>query len=158
MFENSSRSAVVCGMLRSSACQAQISLWPRSESLQFPSFPILLLAFSWSNPLHHVNMHECIELQSLLWSALNVFLSMQKLFSCMPFFPSPSGERTCSSSEFTCPIWYPGHPRCVPLNFVCDGERDCVNAADELQNCANRTCHMDEFACSNGLCILIPYQ
>ncbi|XP_054913786.1 low-density lipoprotein receptor-related protein 2 isoform X1 [Poeciliopsis prolifica] len=66
------------------------------------------------------------------------------------------GERTCSSNQFTCPTWYPGHPRCVPLNAVCDGEKDCANAADELQNCPNRTCHMNEFACANGLCILIP--
>uniref|UniRef100_A0A3Q2DFF2 Low density lipoprotein receptor-related protein 2b n=1 Tax=Cyprinodon variegatus TaxID=28743 RepID=A0A3Q2DFF2_CYPVA len=63
----------------------------------------------------------------------------------------------CSTNQFTCPTWYPGHPRCLPLNFVCDGEKDCANAADELQNCPNRTCHMDEFACANGLCILIPY-
>ncbi|XP_015230707.1 PREDICTED: low-density lipoprotein receptor-related protein 2-like [Cyprinodon variegatus] len=68
------------------------------------------------------------------------------------------GDRTCSTNQFTCPTWYPGHPRCLPLNFVCDGEKDCANAADELQNCPNRTCHMDEFACANGLCILIPYH
>ncbi|MEQ2184541.1 hypothetical protein GOODEAATRI_009041, partial [Goodea atripinnis] len=67
-------------------------------------------------------------------------------------------DRTCSSSQFTCPTWYPGHPRCVPLNSVCDGEKDCANAADELQNCPNRTCHLNEFACANGLCILIPYH
>uniref|UniRef100_A0A7N8XVY7 Low-density lipoprotein receptor-related protein 2 n=1 Tax=Mastacembelus armatus TaxID=205130 RepID=A0A7N8XVY7_9TELE len=67
-------------------------------------------------------------------------------------------QRTCSSNQFTCPIWYPGHPRCVPLSFVCDGEKDCANAADELQNCPNRTCHMNEFACSNGLCIILPYR
>uniref|UniRef100_A0A671UNK4 Low density lipoprotein receptor-related protein 2b n=1 Tax=Sparus aurata TaxID=8175 RepID=A0A671UNK4_SPAAU len=68
------------------------------------------------------------------------------------------GQRTCSSGQFTCPTWHPGHPRCIPLSFVCDGDKDCANAADELQNCPNRTCHMNEFACSNGLCILIPYQ
>ncbi|TDG98033.1 hypothetical protein EPR50_G00214030 [Perca flavescens] len=68
------------------------------------------------------------------------------------------GQRTCSSNQFTCPTWYPGYPRCVPLSFVCDGEKDCANAADELQNCPNRTCHMNEFACSNGLCILLPYH
>lgn len=71
---------------------------------------------------------------------------------------SPAGQRTCSSNQFTCPTWLPGHPRCIPSSFVCDGEKDCANAADELQNCRNRSCHMNEFACSNGLCILIPYQ
>ncbi|MEQ2208192.1 hypothetical protein XENOCAPTIV_018968, partial [Xenoophorus captivus] len=70
-----------------------------------------------------------------------------------------SDEIGCrDSSQFTCPTWYPGHPRCVPLNSVCDGEKDCANAADELQNCPNRTCHLNEFACANGLCILIPYH
>uniref|UniRef100_A0A3Q3MKS2 Low-density lipoprotein receptor-related protein 2 n=1 Tax=Mastacembelus armatus TaxID=205130 RepID=A0A3Q3MKS2_9TELE len=72
--------------------------------------------------------------------------------------PELQCQRTCSSNQFTCPIWYPGHPRCVPLSFVCDGEKDCANAADELQNCPNRTCHMNEFACSNGLCIILPYR
>ncbi|XP_053722161.1 low-density lipoprotein receptor-related protein 2 [Synchiropus splendidus] len=68
------------------------------------------------------------------------------------------GERTCSPDHFTCPTWYPGHPRCVPMSYLCDGDKDCANAADELQNCPNRTCHMDEFTCSNGRCILIPFH
>uniref|UniRef100_A0A3B3E196 Low-density lipoprotein receptor-related protein 2 n=1 Tax=Oryzias melastigma TaxID=30732 RepID=A0A3B3E196_ORYME len=72
--------------------------------------------------------------------------------------PELQCQRTCSPNQFTCPTWYPGHPRCIPLNFVCDGDKDCANAADELQNCPNRTCHMNEFACSNGLCILLPYR
>uniref|UniRef100_A0A3Q3BE47 Low-density lipoprotein receptor-related protein 2-like n=1 Tax=Kryptolebias marmoratus TaxID=37003 RepID=A0A3Q3BE47_KRYMA len=71
--------------------------------------------------------------------------------------PELQCQRTCSPNQFTCPTWYPGHPRCVPLSFVCDGDKDCANAADELQNCPNRTCHMNEFTCANGLCILIPY-
>ncbi|CAG12634.1 unnamed protein product [Tetraodon nigroviridis] len=68
------------------------------------------------------------------------------------------GERTCSSVQFTCPTWIPGFPKCLPISYVCDGERDCANAADELRNCPNRTCHLDEFSCSNGLCILLPFH
>ncbi|KAJ0015964.1 hypothetical protein NQD34_014254 [Periophthalmus magnuspinnatus] len=68
------------------------------------------------------------------------------------------GQRTCNTNQFTCPTWYPGHPQCIPLTFVCDGEKDCANAADELQNCPNRTCHMNEFACSNGRCIFLPFH
>ncbi|XP_076154846.1 low-density lipoprotein receptor-related protein 2 [Alosa pseudoharengus] len=69
------------------------------------------------------------------------------------------GQRTCSPDQFSCPPpWRPGTPRCVPQSFVCDGERDCADAADELQNCPNRTCHMNEFACANGLCILAPFH
>uniref|UniRef100_A0A3P8ZIX3 EGF-like domain-containing protein n=1 Tax=Esox lucius TaxID=8010 RepID=A0A3P8ZIX3_ESOLU len=69
------------------------------------------------------------------------------------------GERTCASHQFTCPPpWRPGHPRCIPLSFVCDGDKDCADAADELQNCPNRTCHMNEFTCANGLCIHVPFH
>ncbi|XP_036394518.1 low-density lipoprotein receptor-related protein 2 [Megalops cyprinoides] len=69
------------------------------------------------------------------------------------------GLRTCRPGEFACPPpWYPGTPRCIPLSYVCDGEKDCADAADELQNCPNRTCHMNEFPCANGLCILIPFH
>lgn len=69
-----------------------------------------------------------------------------------------SGSRTCNPSDFTCPTWYQGSPRCIPLSYVCDGEKDCADAADELHNCPNRTCHMNEFACANGRCILLPFQ
>lgn len=69
-----------------------------------------------------------------------------------------SGSRTCKPSDFTCPTWYQGSPRCIPWSYVCDGEKDCVDAADELHNCPNRTCHMNEFACTNGRCILVPFQ
>ncbi|XP_057682782.1 low-density lipoprotein receptor-related protein 2 [Corythoichthys intestinalis] len=68
------------------------------------------------------------------------------------------GQRTCSSDQFTCPTWLPGYPRCVSLNYVCDGDKDCADAADELQNCPNRTCHMNEFKCNNGLCIYFPFR
>lgn len=71
---------------------------------------------------------------------------------------SPVGQRTCSPDQFTCPTWYPGHARCVSQEYVCDGEKDCFDAADELQNCLNRSCHMNEFACANGRCILFPFQ
>ncbi|KAJ3607378.1 hypothetical protein NHX12_024429, partial [Muraenolepis orangiensis] len=68
------------------------------------------------------------------------------------------GERNCSSSQFTCPTWLSGYPRCIPLAYVCDNHKDCANAADELQQCPNRTCHMNEFTCTNSLCILIPFH
>jgi len=77
---------------------------------------------------------------------------------CLSVSLSLPGERECSSSQFTCPVWFPGHPRCIPQSYLCDGSKDCVDAADELHNCPNRTCHMDEIACANGRCILIHYQ
>uniref|UniRef100_A0A672JCA6 Low density lipoprotein receptor-related protein 2b n=1 Tax=Salarias fasciatus TaxID=181472 RepID=A0A672JCA6_SALFA len=72
--------------------------------------------------------------------------------------PELQCERTCSPDQFTCPTWYPGHPKCIPRVFVCDGNRDCANAADELQNCPNRTCHLNEFTCANGLCLDFHFE
>ncbi|XP_041123031.1 low-density lipoprotein receptor-related protein 2 [Polyodon spathula] len=67
-------------------------------------------------------------------------------------------KRTCSPQHFTCPPpWYSG-PRCIPQSWVCDGDTDCANAADELQNCPNRTCYLNEFRCTNGLCILLAFR
>uniref|UniRef100_W5N103 Low-density lipoprotein receptor-related protein 2 n=1 Tax=Lepisosteus oculatus TaxID=7918 RepID=W5N103_LEPOC len=66
--------------------------------------------------------------------------------------------RTCSPDQFSCPPASSPGPRCVPQAWVCDGDRDCADAADELQNCPNRTCHMNEFRCANGLCILMGFH
>uniref|UniRef100_A0A673BR27 EGF-like domain-containing protein n=1 Tax=Sphaeramia orbicularis TaxID=375764 RepID=A0A673BR27_9TELE len=88
--------------------------------------------------------------------------------------------RTCSPNQFTCT-----NGNCIPQSMVCDGnndcwdnsdevqelqcgkmcqplcadgDKDCANAADELQTLPQQTCHMNEFACANGLCILIPFH
>lgn len=53
---------------------------------------------------------------------------------------------TCSANEFKCP----NENFCIRNSFLCDGDLDCANGADEL-NC---TCPSDHFQCSNGHCIL----
>jgi hypothetical protein len=50
----------------------------------------------------------------------------------------------CTELEFAC-----GDGSCVPKSVVCDGKAQCMNAADEKQNC---TCKENEFSCNDGSC------
>ncbi|MFH4981191.1 hypothetical protein AB6A40_007900 [Gnathostoma spinigerum] len=78
-------------------------------------------------------------------------------------------EHSCESAvcdpktEFSCNIRNPFMPlhlhasrnlsspsRCIPLNWKCDGDVDCIGGADEL-NCQNITCQTDEFLCPKYL-------
>ena len=36
---------------------------------------------------------------------------------------------------------------------MCDGDDDCLDNSDELQNCTKPTCGGDEFQCKSGRCI-----
>uniref|UniRef100_A0A673KNY1 Low-density lipoprotein receptor-related protein 2-like n=1 Tax=Sinocyclocheilus rhinocerous TaxID=307959 RepID=A0A673KNY1_9TELE len=67
-----------------------------------------------------------------------------------------SGSRTCNPSDFTCPTWYPGSPRCIPWSYVCDRVNDCGDSSDEI-GCVYRTCSSQEFTCQNGVCIPSTY-
>ncbi|KAA8588167.1 hypothetical protein FQN60_001361 [Etheostoma spectabile] len=68
------------------------------------------------------------------------------------------GNRTCSSAEFTCVNNQPPQRKCIPRDWVCDGDADCADALDEHQNCSRRSCGINEFTCSNGLCIRSSYR
>lgn len=77
---------------------------------------------------------------------------------CTDFGPSSfslflSANRSCAPTEFTCINNRPPDRRCIPQNWVCDGDSDCSDAYDEHQNCTRRSCTSTEFTCSNGLCI-----
>jgi low density lipoprotein-related protein 2 len=61
--------------------------------------------------------------------------------------------QNCSSTEFTCINSRPPNRRCIPQHWVCDGDADCADALDELQNCTMRACSTGEFSCANGRCI-----
>ena len=50
-----------------------------------------------------------------------------------------------------------GKAQCIPRKWVCDGDPDCVDGADENStslNCSTRnSCSAEQFTCGNGRCI-----
>ncbi|KAB7505772.1 Very low-density lipoprotein receptor [Armadillidium nasatum] len=67
----------------------------------------------------------------------------------------PGGEdekdcvpRTCPADWFKC-----NNSQCIPLVWVCDGDRDCLDESDEQADCPTRKCRENEFRCKNGRCI-----
>lgn len=69
-----------------------------------------------------------------------------------------SANRVCTSAEFTCANNQPPQRKCIPRDWVCDGDADCADALDEHQNCTRRSCGVNEFTCNNGLCIRSSYR
>jgi low density lipoprotein-related protein 2 len=47
--------------------------------------------------------------------------------------------------------------QCIPRKWLCDGDPDCVDGADEnitLHNCSTPApCGDEQFTCNNGRCI-----
>ncbi|CAH1982642.1 unnamed protein product [Acanthoscelides obtectus] len=65
----------------------------------------------------------------------------------------------CTSRQFRC-----GDNKCIPVSFVCDNEKDCLDGSDENPkicvggSAENRTCNADEFRCTSGKCIPQRWQ
>ena len=61
----------------------------------------------------------------------------------------------CRSDEFKCQ-----DENCVPLKFLCDGSRDCIDGSDESPKVCNGsvTCGPKERQCGdNGKCVPVVY-
>uniref|UniRef100_A0A8C5F0B5 Heparan sulfate proteoglycan 2 n=1 Tax=Gopherus evgoodei TaxID=1825980 RepID=A0A8C5F0B5_9SAUR len=65
------------------------------------------------------------------------------------------------------PVWHPLelHPcrrdeavcsnkQCIPRDYLCDGEQDCLDGSDELSCGTPTPCEPNEFQCRNGHCAL----
>ncbi|XP_012271678.1 low-density lipoprotein receptor-related protein 2 [Orussus abietinus] len=62
--------------------------------------------------------------------------------------------QACPNSwDFTC-----ANQRCVPQSWVCDGDDDCLDKSDEMQNCTKPTCGPNEFQCQNGRCVPLSFR
>ena len=55
--------------------------------------------------------------------------------------------------DFTC-----ANQRCVPQSWVCDGDDDCLDNSDEMQNCTKPTCGPHQFQCKSGRCIPLNFH
>ncbi|CAM4577609.1 unnamed protein product [Lepidochelys kempii] len=61
----------------------------------------------------------------------------------------PLEQRPCRRDEAVC-----SNKQCIPRDYLCDGERDCLDGSDEL-SCGTATpCEPNEFRCRNGHCAL----
>lgn len=51
----------------------------------------------------------------------------------------------CPPEKFQCKH----SKQCIPRSFLCDGNPDCSDKSDEMENCTE----CPEFRCNNGLCV-----
>ena len=65
----------------------------------------------------------------------------------------PPAPACPNSWDFTC-----DNQRCIPKTWMCDGDDDCLDNSDELQNCTTPTCRADEWQCSSGRCIPMAFK
>lgn len=90
-------------------------------------------------------------------NAVSHSLYLSNLFIVFTYFLVD--DRKCDEeNEFTCEAnkaW--GRAQCISKKWLCDGDPDCVDGADEnstLHNCPTpEPCGDEQFTCANGRCI-----
>ncbi|XP_059222428.1 putative vitellogenin receptor isoform X2 [Stomoxys calcitrans] len=58
-------------------------------------------------------------------------------------------HRDCTQYEYTCK----SDKLCIPLNFMCDGKKDCTDNSDEEAGCLNAEANCAGFFCANKRCL-----
>ncbi|XP_058975127.1 putative vitellogenin receptor [Musca domestica] len=58
-------------------------------------------------------------------------------------------HRNCTQFEYTCK----SDKLCIPLNFMCDGKRDCADDSDEIAGCLRAEASCTGFFCANKRCL-----
>ncbi|XP_066493850.1 basement membrane-specific heparan sulfate proteoglycan core protein isoform X4 [Tiliqua scincoides] len=61
----------------------------------------------------------------------------------------PPHPGVCQKDEVAC-----ANRQCIPRDYLCDGERDCLDGSDELDCGTPSPCEPNEFKCRNGPCTL----
>ncbi|XP_051572613.1 low-density lipoprotein receptor-like isoform X2 [Myxocyprinus asiaticus] len=77
-----------------------------------------------------------MEISLMLLLAISLFCPVQTVKTCKPY-------------QFSCGGQY---NECLPKMWRCDGEKDCLNGADE-KGCGFMTCDPQQLQCGNGKCI-----
>ncbi|XP_066906450.1 very low-density lipoprotein receptor isoform X2 [Halyomorpha halys] len=75
-----------------------------------------------------------------------LFLFLRQTDSILP--GDPHTLRNCTEKEFRC-----DNGRCIPLNWKCDNENDCLDRSDENPLHCTKTCGADQFTCKSGECL-----
>ncbi|XP_072334658.1 basement membrane-specific heparan sulfate proteoglycan core protein isoform X2 [Scyliorhinus torazame] len=71
------------------------------------------------------------------------------LVPTVPTTPIVDVLRPCPIDKAVCQ-----NGQCIPRDYLCDGERDCIDNSDELDCGTPSPCEPNEFKCKNGRCAL----